>query len=158
MKQFSVILLISFCFLNSCKKDKTEENTATNQNSCSTSMQELTIDGVDFSILSDTAYFNGQSFYTLHKVNDSVGCSFNFGTNSVPTSGKYNITPSFIEVNSTNNKVFVESYINGNAFQAQSGIVTISGTGSTAIIEVCRVKFKNSFDIEHQVSLKSDLQ
>jgi hypothetical protein len=158
MYKFVFIFLIGSFILSACSKDEKNNNTSnTHLNICSTALHELTIDGVDNAIVEDTAYALNTSFYTLHTVKSGLGCSFDFGTPSYPTEGNYSITSSFTDVNKSNNKVYIELFINGTSFRAQSGTVIVTGIGNAAIIEFCKVQFKNSLDTTHQVSLKSTI-
>jgi hypothetical protein len=152
------ILLIGSFILSACTKEQKNTNTSTTQlNICNISLHELTIDGVDNAIVEDTSYASNTSFYTLHTVKSGLGCSLDFGTPSYPAAGSYSITSSFIDVNKINNKVYIELFINGTSFRAQSGTVIITGNGNAAIVDFCKIQFKNSFDTTHQVSLKSTI-
>ena len=160
-KVFYISICISLAlFMSSCgKKDKTNTtNTNTAPVFCSLQMATLVINDTVNQLTTDTSYQTANNtFYLQYQNAAEKGCSFDFEGTLMPTEGTFSITPNFTELLPGSKKVYVQFFINGNSFQGQSGNVKITGSGSSAIIEYCKVNFKNSFGESFICSFKANL-
>jgi hypothetical protein len=155
----SISICLAF-FISSCgKKDKTNTtNTNTAPVFCSLQMATLVINDTVNQITTDTSFQTANNTYYLQYQDAAEkGCSFDFEGTQIPAEGSFAITPNFTEILPGSKKVYVQFFINGNSFQGQSGVVKITGAGSAAVIEYCKVVFKNSFGESYICSFKSNL-
>jgi hypothetical protein len=153
------VLLISFsiAFLCCKKKKVVDDNTNNNPIVCTLTTSTLVANDTIFFIEKDTAYATANNtFYTEHKISDVQGCSIEFEGSSNPVAGTYEITPVFNEVIPGSNKAYLQYYINGQSFNGLSGQVKVTGSGTTAILEFCKINFKELFGDEKIISMKSD--
>lgn len=158
---FYISICISLTLIMSSCGKKDKDNT-TNTNTapvfCSLQTSTLVINDTVNQLTTDTSYQTANNtFYLQYQDAAGKGCSFDFEGNQIPAEGNFTITPNFTEISPGSKKVYVQFFYNGNSFQGQSGAVKISGSGSSAIIEFCKVNFKNSFGENHTCSFKSNL-
>jgi hypothetical protein len=155
----TISLGLILLFIFSCKKDKKTTTTTTAPLFCSLQMSSIVINDTVLFIIKDTSYTTGNNtFYTEHKLSDTRGGSFDFEGTQAPVQGKYVITSNFTEVLPGSKKVYIQYFLNGTSFQAQSGEVTVTGAGTAAIVEFCKISFQNSFNDNFTISFKSDMQ
>lgn len=155
-KAIFLIFMVVICII-SCKKKPKVTDPVIQPVICNTANSTLVKNDTILNIISDTAYATlNNTFYTEHVITATHGCSVEFEGTSFPAEGSYIITPVFNEVVPGSNKVYIQYYTMGNSFNAQSGNVTITGSGSSATIEFCKINFKDSFGDEKTLSLKTD--
>ncbi len=162
MKQVSFLKIgIGMLFLVvlvCCKKKKPDDN---NNNppisNCNLTMSTLVANDTIINIVGDTAYATGNNtLYTEHKISGTQGCSVEFEGSTFPVAGTYAITPIFNDVKPGSMKVYIQYFINGTTYIGQGGDCKFTGEGTGAIIEFCKINFKESFGNEKTISLKSD--
>lgn len=154
-----LLLFILFLFVVSCgkKNKKNNNNNVIPPVSCSLSMSSLVANDTVYNVISDTGYATmNNTFYTEHTIAAAQGSSAEFEGGNAPLAGTYNITPVFTDVTPGSHKVYLLYYNDGKTFVGQSGTVTVTGSGMSAVQEFCKVNFKDSFGDEKTVSLKSD--
>ena len=160
-KNFNAItlLIVLLTSIISCgkKKDKPDEGNNNPIVNCNLSNATLVANDTIYNIIQDTSYSTqNNTFYTEHKIGPGHGCSIEFEGLVAPIEGTYTVTPIFNEVIPGSQKVYMQYYVNGVSYNGQGGTITVKGTGTSAILEVCKVKFKESFGDEKTISLKSD--
>lgn len=150
--------LAAFFFVAlSCKKPKEPDPVIVPPVVCNTPNSTLVKNDTLLNIASDTAYATlNNTFYTEHTISAAHGCSVEFEGAVIPAEGSYIITPVFNEVVPGSHKVYIQYYEAGNSFIGQSGTVSITGSGTAAIIEFCKINFKDSFGNDKNLSLKTD--
>jgi hypothetical protein len=145
------------CAIFSCKKPKDPDPVVVPPVVCNTPNSTLVKNDTTLNIATDTAYATlNNTFYTEHTIATAHGCSVEFEGGVFPPEGTYIITPVFNEVVPGSHKVYIQYYEAGNSFIGQSGNVSITGSGTSSIIEFCKIKFKDSFGSEKTLSLKTD--
>lgn len=157
-KQY-LLLLAAIISIASCgkKKPKTSDNTNGTPVVCNLSMASVVVNDTVYTVASDTAYTTlNNTFYTEHKIDNGHGGSAEFEGGTYPLAGTYSITPIFTDVIPGSNKVYIQYFTNGISYNGQSGSVVVTGTGASAVIEFCKIKFMDSFGNEKTVSIKSD--
>lgn len=160
-KNFNTIalLIVLLSSIISCGKKKVKNDDG-NDNpivNCNLSNATLVANDTIYNIIHDTSYATqNTTFYTEHTIGIGHGCSIEFEGLVAPVEGTYTVTPIFNEVIAGSQKVYMQYYVNGFSYNGQGGTITVKGSGTSAIIEVCKVKFKESFGDEKTISLKSD--
>lgn len=148
-------LLVILC----CKKKKTDDDNNNNIPviTCNLSMSTIDANDTIYNVIGDSAYATGNNtYYTEHKISNTHGCSVEFEGVTFPVAGTYSITPIFNEVIPGSKKVYIQYFKNGVSYIGQSGECKLTGAGTGATLEYCKIKFKESFGDEKTISLKSD--
>ena len=152
----AVSSLLLFCILlYACKKDsKTDDpGTVIAPVFCNLANNTSSVNDTIKQIINDTSYAtSNNTYYSQHLISLEEGISVDFEGGILPVTGTYSITKSFTEVIPGSKKCYVQYFRNGESFVGQAGKVEIGSGGS---IYLCKINFKNTFGIEHTVSLKS---
>ncbi len=156
-KVFTAFLIVLICCF-SCKKKPTPDTDNPNPPViCNTADATLVKNDTILNIIADTAYPTlNNTYYTEHMINATHGCSIEFEDTVAPAAGNYVITPIFNEVVPGSHKVYIQYYLAGNSYSGQSGTVSVTGSGTSASLEFCKIKFKDSFGDEKTLSIKTD--
>ncbi|KXK41497.1 MAG: hypothetical protein UZ11_BCD004001946 [Bacteroidetes bacterium OLB11] len=141
-------------------KKNTSSNNQNNQIvTCTTPASAIVYDDSVFHISNDTAYLTlNNTFYSEHKISADKGCGMEYGITHIPNSGTYQITRDYSQIKIDSQKVFIQYFLNGSTYTAQSGTLSVTGTGVGATIEICKILFINNTNDSLTVSLKSDFQ
>lgn len=155
---FFILLAFSAAFF-SCRKGKTNDNNNPAPVVCNTAPTTIVCNDTVMTIVQDTAYVTlNHTFYSEHSINATKGCSTEFNGTQVPIAKTYTVTKDYAQLKNNDNYVFLSYYLDGIPGTAQSGTVTISGSGLGATIEFCKVTFKDAYNHTYVVSMKTDFQ
>ncbi len=162
MKNYFFVLFILFTGLitiNACKKNTSNNNQNNQTVSCTTPASAIVCNDSVFHISNDTAYLTlNNTFYSEHKISADKGCGMEYGFTHIPNARIYNITKDYSQIKIDSQKVFIQYFSNGSTYTAQSGTMSVTGTGVGATAEICKILFINNTNDSLTVSLKSDFQ
>lgn len=148
-----IVIALGFLFFGCKKKTTNDNNNNTAPQFCNLANATSSINDTIKQINHDTSYSTGNNtFYAQHLISDDEGISVDFEGSIMPQVGNYTITSSFTEVKPGSKKCYLQYFRNGESYVGQAGQVEIGNSGS---FYFCKIVFKNTFGLQHTVSLKA---